>query len=199
MGNGGVRPPAFWRPLIPVVGRSIDYSDTKPPRKPIRNPFVLLSYLDVLTLLLFNGVIYAVFYGVTATIPELFETAYPSLNQTEVGLCYLAIGGGMLIGTVSNGKLLDHEYQVVKRSVIRKAQQDTEKSDVWEDIVKNDKFPIEKARLRSAFIYTAIFIVSTIGYGWCIQAKVHLAGSLILQFISEFIGLRMCPFNHHHI
>ena len=70
-----------------MVGRSIEYSDTKPPPKPLRNPFVLFTYLDVLTLLFFNGIIYAVFYGVTATISELFETAYPSLNQTDVASC----------------------------------------------------------------------------------------------------------------
>ena len=185
MGNGSVRPPVFWRPLIPVVGRSIEYSDTKPPPKPLRNPFVLFTYLDVLTLLLYNGIIYAVFYGVTATISELFETAYPSLNQTEVGLCYLAIGGGMLIGTITNGKLLDREYQVIKRSIIRKAQRDSEKDFDWKAFVEDDKYPIEKARLRSAFIYTAIFIAAVFGYGWSIQARLHLAVPLILQFISE--------------
>ncbi|VDB85273.1 unnamed protein product [Peniophora sp. CBMAI 1063] len=186
VGNGSVRPPAFWRPLIPVVGRSLEYSDTKPPPKPLRNPFVLFTYLDVLALLLFNGVLYAVFYGVTATISELFQTAYPSLNETEVGLCYLAIGGGMLIGTVTNGRLLDYEYQVIKRSIIRKAERDPEKEFDWEEFVKADKYPIEKARLRSAFIYTAIFIATTFGYGWSLQAKVNLACPLILQFIIGF-------------
>lgn len=186
VGNGSVRPPAFWRPIIPVVGRSLDYSDTKPPPKPLRNPFVLFTYFDILALLFFNGILYAVFYGVTATISELFQTAYPSLNETEVGLCYLAIGGGMLIGTVTNGKLLDYEYQVIKRSIIRKAQEDSEKDFNWEEFDEAGKFPIEKARLRSAFIYTALFIATTLGYGWCLQAKVNLAGSLIMQFISEF-------------
>lgn len=39
-----------------------------------------------------NGIIYSVFYGVTATISTLFEEAYPFLSETDIGLCFLAIG-----------------------------------------------------------------------------------------------------------
>ena len=55
-------------------------------------------------MLLFNATLYAVFYGVTASISTLFSDIYPFLNQTDIGLCFLGIGGGMAIGSVIGGR-----------------------------------------------------------------------------------------------
>jgi hypothetical protein len=185
VGNGSIRPSYIYRPIFPVVGRAVETETEKPARKNFRNPLVLLTYPDIIVLLVFNATLYSVFYAITATISTLFEETYPFLNPTDIGLCFLAIGGGMIFGTTIGGKLLDFEYQVNKRSVIKKIQRNSE--DVtFEDIVKEDKFPIERARLRVSFLYSIFFIVCTIGYGWCLQAKVSLAGTLIMQIISEF-------------
>jgi len=182
VGNGSVKPPLIYRPPLSLVEKNFDPNATRPLRRRFRNPLVLFTYPDVIVLLVFNGILYSVFYGVTATISTLFEETYPWLNQTEIGLCFLAMGGGMVFGTMINGKLLDRDYQTIKKSIILKAE--TEKKGVtFEDIVREDKFPIEKARLRSASIYATLFIACNVGYGWCIQAKVSLAGPLLLQII----------------
>ncbi|KAI0034181.1 MFS general substrate transporter [Vararia minispora EC-137] len=185
VGDGGVIPPPIYRPLIPVVARKIPRDSERPPHKPFRNPLLLFTYPDVIVLLVFNGTLYSLFYAVTASISTLFEDAYPFLNTTDIGLCFLAIGGGMVIGTVLNGKLLDRDYQVIRHELIRKLE-DTKKEATLEDIIKEDKFPIEKARLRSTLVYSTLFVACSIGYGWCIQAKVSLAGPLILQVIIGF-------------
>jgi hypothetical protein len=184
VGNGSITPAPIYRPLAPVIGRRVKHSDVKPQHEKYRNPLLLFTHPDVLLLLAFNGVLYAVFYGVTATISTLFEGAYPFLSTMDIGLCFLAIGGGMVIGAVINGKLLDHDYQSIKRRVIRDAQRDSEKEVKFEDIVADDKFPIEQARLRSTSVYSFLFMACITGYGWCLEANVSIAGPLILQILS---------------
>ena len=174
-------------PLIPIIGAKAqepDYS-SRGAHRGFANPLLLFLYPDVTLLLLFNGIVYSEFYAVTATISTLFQTAYPFLDQTDIGLCFLAIGGGMLIGGVVIGKLLDADYQRVKRKTLQRLEQDPEKKVAAEDVTKEEHFPIEYARLRTMPVYLAIFVVATIGYGWCLHAKVSLAGPLVLQIISK--------------
>lgn len=189
VGDGSIQPPLLYRPVIPLVGRHIETPLThdRPPRKPFINPFRILTYPDVVILLIFNGTICAVYYGVTATTSSLFQDTYPYLNQTDIGLCFLSIGGGMLIGTISSGKLLNRDYVAIREQLVRKAQGDSEKLSAVDvkAIEKDVSFPIEKARMRSVPTYTAVFSACVIGYGWCLQSKVSIAVPLVLQFFSE--------------
>ncbi len=166
----------------------------------------MTEYLQ--TLLVFNGVVYAVFYGVTASLSSLFTEIYPFLNQTKIGLCFLAVGGGASCGTVSSGWLLDKEYQAVKRDLVKKAMiqraeaeklanppsskaNDTEHStentrkNIIMEVTKEENFPIERARLRTVPFLLIVYAACVIAYGWCLQRKVALAGPLVLQFFSE--------------
>lgn len=191
VGNGSIPPPKAYRPLIPIIGRTAQAADDadKPPRRGFANPLRLFTYPDVSLLLFFNALVYAVFYGVTATISTLFQPIYPFLNETDIGLCFLAIGGGMLIGGVVTGEILDHEYKRVKRDMIRKAEADPERKIRPEDVTKEEHFPIEYARLRLMPAFFAVYVAACIGYGWCLQAKVNIAGPLILQIISECLPM----------
>ncbi|KAJ7762584.1 MFS general substrate transporter [Mycena metata] len=178
VGNGSIPPPGpplIARPLLPLIGRRRKNPTQAPlpsrPHKPFRNPLRLLLNLDILILLFFNGVICAVFYGVNASISTIFHETYPQLGETELGLCFLAIGGGMLIGSAGSGKLLDWDYQRVKRSILAETSEKSE---------QNYAFPIEQARMRLMPILVAFYIASCTGYGWCIEKKVSLAGPLIL-------------------
>ncbi|RPD67367.1 MFS general substrate transporter [Lentinus tigrinus ALCF2SS1-7] len=185
VGDGSVPPPKSYRPLIPVIGRAQqepDYS-SRGNRRGFANPLLLFLYPDVTILLLFNALIYAEFYAVTATISTLFQPTYPFLNETQTGLCFLAIGGGMMVGGIVNGELLDSEYQRVKRKAIRKLEQDPESKVKLEDVTKEANFPIEVARLRLMPVMFAIYVAACIGYGWCLDAGVNIAGPLILQII----------------
>ncbi|KAH9858031.1 MFS general substrate transporter [Lenzites betulinus] len=185
VGNGSIRPPKIYQPLIPIIGRTtpdIDASE-KPPRRAFANPFLLFTYPDVALLLFFNALVYSVFYGVTATISTLFQPIYPFLNETDTGLCFLAIGGGMLVGGVVTGEVLDKEYQRVKRRMIRQVEADPESKIRPEDVTKEEHFPIEYARLRLMPVFFAVYAAACIGYGWCLQAKVNIAGPLILQIV----------------
>ncbi|PBK76751.1 MFS general substrate transporter, partial [Armillaria solidipes] len=184
VGDGSVVPSKFYRPLIPVVGKTTsDPSFARPSPKPFRNPLRILNNLDIILVLSVNAVINSLFYGVTASMSTLFSEAYPSLNQIQIGLCYLAMGGGLVFGSYVLGRVLDQEYGKLRRSVMAvQGPGNTEKSETGID----DNFPIEKARLRLVPFSMLIFAACCAGYGWCVQERVNLSGPLLLQVTIGF-------------
>ncbi|KAJ7090815.1 MFS general substrate transporter [Mycena belliarum] len=191
VGNGSIPPPAIYNPVVPITGRHSKkdpaaaaerYAAT---RKTFQNPLRLLLHADVALLLLLSGVIYSLFYAVTASISTVFHNTYPQLNETELGLCFLAIGGGMVLGTLFCGKVLDWDYQRVRRSIPVAQGQTVEAGK------PDETFPIEKARLRLVPALLFIYVVSCIGYGWCIERRTHIAGPLVLLVLIGLVGPSM--------
>jgi len=146
----------------------------------------MFVYPDVCVLLLFNGTCYAVMYGVTASLSVIFAKIYPYLTQTDLGLCFLPIGGGMFIGTSISGKLLDAWYRRIRDRLIHEARTRSEKDVDPKALEKDPSFPIEKARLQVLPCVLFVYTVCVIGYGWTLQSRVSIVVPLILQFI---IGL----------
>ncbi|CAO2648591.1 Nn.00g078580.m01.CDS01 [Neocucurbitaria sp. VM-36] len=168
-GNGSVRVPRHLRAVVPIVGRKeyLETGDgefTRAKTKHSVNPFVLFTYPDVIVLLTFTGLVYAVNYTITATISSSFAKIYPDLSETVLGLCYLPVGAGMIIGSTMTGKMLDWEYARIKSKA-------------------GDKFTIEYARLRIMPFYLTLFVICVVAWGWTIQARAHLAVPLILGVV----------------
>ncbi|KAJ8519675.1 hypothetical protein ONZ45_g3423 [Pleurotus djamor] len=206
VGNGSIRPSRIYRPIFPLLTLYEDRKETDSPVEPskptFRNPLRILTYPDVVTLLFFNGIVYSVFYGVTASLSTLFTEVYPFLDQTRIGLCFLAIGGGASIGTVATGRLLDKEYQSIKRDLVRNAIANRpidakvvdvrvlgDDKTVAAEVTKDENFPIEKARLRTVPYFLALYVGCVMGYGWCLQKRVSIAGPLVLQAIIGYISV----------
>jgi len=159
-----------------------------PPRKSFTNPLLMFAYPDVFVLLVFNGTYYAVMYGVMASLSVIFEKVYPYLTQADLGLCFLAMGGGMLTGTWLSGKLADSYYRKIREEMIRQARSDSEKDIDPKAVEKDPTFPIERARLQILPCIMFIYTASVIGYGWSLQSRVTIAAPLILQIISKFVS-----------
>ncbi|EIW87053.1 MFS general substrate transporter [Coniophora puteana RWD-64-598 SS2] len=188
--DGSVMPSKIYRPLIPLVGRGrISLSKERPPPRPFRNPLWLFTYPDVLNLLVLNGFLYAAFYAIIATISTLFEEVYPWLTETEIGLCYLAPGGGMMLGSVLIGRLLDRDYKRFKNLLKQGSGTDREKAAVHEGGSADVNFPVEKARLRIVPILVLLNAAACFGYGWCLQKEVNLAGPLLLSMLQGFVAV----------
>jgi hypothetical protein len=153
-------------------------------------------YPDVVILLIFNALLYSVFYGVTASISSLFADVYPFLNQTDVGLCFLAIGGGMMFGSMITGKLLDRDYATMQRKIAKTLEVDTERKVHTDSVTKDENFPLEKVRLRTLPIYFVLYTAAVVGYGWSLETKTSLAVPLILQIFSKALPSATCLLIH---
>ena len=94
-----------------------------------RNPFRLFLQPDILLLLAVNAIATAVFYGINTSTSTLFSVAYPFLNETTIGLCYLATGGGMIMSTSIMGRVLDWEYQTLRKRAETRTTADVTKED----------------------------------------------------------------------
>jgi hypothetical protein len=145
----------------------------------------MFAYPEIFVLLIFNGTLYAVMYGVIASLSVIFEKVYPYLNETEIGLCFIPIGLGMLISSFFSGRAMDSYYRKIRDDVIRQARVDSEKQVDPEAIEKDASFPIEKARLQILPWIVFVYTTCVIGYGWALQSRVTIAVPLILQFISK--------------
>ncbi|KAJ3805690.1 MFS general substrate transporter [Lentinula aff. lateritia] len=206
VGNGSLptKSSILHQPLIRIVGRGRAGGTSKPKsnqpqpsrkRKPFKNPFgILLRNPDITLILFFNGTVNAVYYAVTATISTLFASAYPQLGETEVGLCFLAIGGGMFLGSLTSGKVLDWEFGRIQEELVKekgrgKGIERGEGEEQKKTGRYDEEFPIEKARLRLIPFFMIFFVGANLGYGWSIQRQVHISVPLILQFIVGFIAI----------
>ncbi|GJN90279.1 hypothetical protein Rhopal_003285-T1 [Rhodotorula paludigena] len=172
----------------------------KPPQKGWKNvrPFAPLKMFrekDVVCVLVFNAITYTLFYTVTTSTGSVFKDTY-GLNETELGLCFLANGVGCLLATFTGGPRMTADYKHVRQQVERKklaegiSLEEQKRQQKGQDQNDLSAFPIEKARLRSMPVNAAYFffllVAATIVYGWVVDRGVHISVPLIMQFI---IGL----------
>ena len=147
--EGRNRIPILYQPVIPIIGRQISQGPTVVRReatraaKVSRNPFRLFLQPDILLLLALSAIVTAVFNAINTSISSLFLSAYPFLNESKIGLCYLAIGGGMIVATPIMGCVLDWEYQTFRK---RAEKRNTALGLTTADTTKEDFFPLEQVR-----------------------------------------------------
>ncbi|SJL10096.1 uncharacterized protein ARMOST_13478 [Armillaria ostoyae] len=103
--------------------------------------------------------------------------------RANVGLCYLANGGGLILGAIGNGRLLDFDYRRARDKLQRAAQDKT----INESVLQNrNTFPLESVRLQWAPHFVIMYAACVIGWGWCVEKSVLLVGPLILQVALGF-------------
>ena len=144
--EGRDRVQILYQPVIPIIGRQVPQGPTVARgaiTKVFRNPFRLYLEPDILLLLIINATVDAVIYGVATPTSSLFSAAYPFLDDTKIGLCYLAIAGGMIMASLIMGRVLDWEYQTFRK---RAETRITVLGLTTADITKEDFFPLEKVR-----------------------------------------------------
>ncbi|KZV89327.1 MFS general substrate transporter [Exidia glandulosa HHB12029] len=177
VGNGTVYPPWYGRPVFPFLTHYATHEKVpKPAIRRARNPFLVFKQLDVCILLAGNAVVNSLFYAVATTASPLFTENYPELSETDIGLTFLAIGGGMFAGTIFAGRLLDRSWRRAGGPQTRNIPLE---------------FPTERVRLSISPLYLALMCAASVGYGWAVQNGVHLAVPLILHFIIGYTAISL--------
>ncbi|EWC47211.1 hypothetical protein DRE_03330 [Drechslerella stenobrocha 248] len=189
VGNGGIPPPPLnLTPLQKLVAPAP--SDPDQPgrerrtlRDLIPNPFRSIEIIfnkDVSIILFVMSIYYAAFYAIISTVPQTFADIY-GYNELKIGLCYFSFGGGAIIASVVNGRLLDRNFRIVaeQEGVTIGSQK----------LANMSEFPIERARLRGIFWPMSLCIAATIPYGWTLYCRTHVAAPLVLLFIIGFTNI----------
>ncbi|KAF8534895.1 major facilitator superfamily domain-containing protein [Trichophaea hybrida] len=182
-GKGEVKTSGIYRPLAlkspPYATEKTPASGTAKKEKltftAFAAPFKFAIEPDVFTSLLFGGVVYTVYSMLSASTTASLQTIY-GLNDLKVGLAFGANGIGCVLGSISSGMILDRDYKKIKRKHEQK---------IKEKMLVRDEadFPIERARLRSAWIMILVFGFAIFGYGWALETRSHLVVPLVFQFL----------------
>ncbi|KAI1282952.1 hypothetical protein F5Y07DRAFT_202614 [Xylaria sp. FL0933] len=146
----------------------------------IPNPFpsVCLSFhRDMALILWLCATPYAVWYCIQTSILLIYRHDY-GFDDLEVGLSFLADGGGVIVGGVIAGRLIDWSF---KTSIGAGFTSDIKKG------IGIDSFTIEEARTTTSIPIMLVSMFAVGGYGWAVHAHAHPAIPLILEF---YVGVK---------
>ncbi|KAI0466632.1 major facilitator superfamily domain-containing protein [Xylaria cf. heliscus] len=138
----------------------------------------LIFHRDTALILWLCATPYAVWYCIQTSIPLIYGPGY-GFNDLEVGSSFLAGGGGVIVGGVIAGRLMDWSF---KKTAIEAGFSPDKKKGI--DI---STFPIEKARSTASIPIMLVSMFAVGGYGWAVHTHAHPAIPLILQF---YIGAK---------
>lgn len=115
----------------------------------------------------FSGIIFMMFYFINTTLTRTYTIQY-GLSSGTVGLCYLPLTVGGIIGSNFGGSFADRIYN---RRVA----------------AANGNTTYPEMRISLELIGFAVFLQvgGFIAYGWCIHYNVHMAWGLVAEFISK--------------
>lgn len=102
-------------------------------------PIQTLLSLEITLAIIFVSVCYALWQMALTAQSTLLKQAY-NLNDTKLGLTYVANGVGYMISTASTGRLLDIDYRRIKSNYTGAAE----------------SFPLERAKLRTAWFWVGV-------------------------------------------
>jgi hypothetical protein len=191
VGNGSSPVKGINKALVPLIfskeTQAGESSPAAPPRQESRkfpNPLAALKLLSIpgtAIILLAYGINYTVYCCLQASLSTLFVDIY-HVSGLVAGLVYLPFGAAVALSAFATGRLLDFNYKktAAENGITVNKREGT----------ALEKFPIERARLRTVNFSVALSALLVMGYGWALQARVSMVVPLVLQF---FIGLTVQP------
>ncbi|KIM95859.1 hypothetical protein OIDMADRAFT_132862 [Oidiodendron maius Zn] len=192
-GNGSLRLKGIHQPLIRkfkkeppyMVDPDENFDLPKVALITFVKPVKLLMEKDVLTSLIFGGVVYAIWSMVTSSTTSLFKERY-HLNELLLGLAFLPNGLGTIVGSTIIGKLMNRDYAFTE-SEYKSFHSLPEGYKLSKKDLPDD-FPIERARLRNLWWIVVVFILSTSIYGWTLAFPAFTAkpGSIAVPLLFQF-------------
>lgn len=129
-------------------------------------PFQIIIGLEVTYIIIFLAIYYTAWQIVVTVMSTLFHETY-HLTELQIGLTFLGNGVGSIIGTLTTGKFLDFDYRRMK--------------DKFTGNVED--FPLEQARLRTIWLWSALQCTSVLVFGWTLRYRVHISVPIICTFV----------------
>ena len=180
VGNGSVPAKGLQKPLWAHLFQREKYAEkpeeaekdleTIAPKKKARldllGPLRILFSLQVGLVIIFLSIYYTVWQMTVTAMSTLFARTY-DLTEIQIGLTFIANGAGCFLGTLTTGKLLDIDYRRIKSSYTGNTAD----------------FPLEKARLRTIWLWSGLQCASSLIFGWTLQQRVHISVPIICTFI----------------
>jgi hypothetical protein len=158
-------------------------SEQSRPKMNFLAPFIYLTEADVFIGLWFNGVVYTIVYCYMTSTTKQFSIHYSFLSELEIGVCFLSMGVGIIVGSFLQGRLLDYNYRIVKKKFIEEHPDKPLSS-----------LPIHKARLGVLLPHLFLVTALTIIYGWLFYINAPLEAPLIIQFFGKLLLICGCYF-----
>lgn len=129
----------------------------------LRGPIDVLRHPEVALVVFFLSLHYATWQMSITAQSSLFKAEY-DLTELQNGLTFLANGLGCMVGTLTTGKLLDHDYRRAKGS-------------------DNRAPSLEILRLRTLWVWSPLQCAAVLAFGWTIDRHVHIAAPIVFSFI----------------
>lgn len=187
VGNGSIPARGVNQSLLGYLQQrkcaAIDSDVVRPPQKRgsgFPNPLNTLKILfDRLSgpILLYNGFFFTGMMVTTASIPTMYQEIY-HLSELDIGLCYISMGFGSLVATLTMGHVADWNFRRHATRLgldIKKGRQ--------QDLTN---FPIERVRFEAVLPGHIIGTLGFIAYGWTLQFRTSLAGPEVALFFVGF-------------
>jgi MFS family permease len=141
-------------------------------------PLRILINRQAIIPILFVSLYYSVWQMSITVMSTLFSRIY-HLNETEIGLTFIANGVGSMVGTLITGKILDLDYKRVETAF----DQDHENQN------NGEAFPLEKARLRLIPLFALLQCAAMLVFGCTLQYHVHISVPIITTFVTGWTAV----------
>lgn len=128
----------------------------------------ILTQPQAVFAVIFVGVYYMIWQMVLTVLATLFKTTY-NMSDLQIGLVYIANGVGCILGTALTGKFLDYDYRRIHKGFSGDPQD----------------FPLERARLRTVWLYAPVQCAAVLVFGWALNKDVNMSVPIICLF---FLG-----------
>lgn len=176
-GNGSVRPDSWLnrtpymslrRHIVKSSRDEVPAPETVLPPSSIKLYRTMQMFLekDVLIILLPNAIHYTAWFMLITAQSTLLVKHY-NFTTLQLGLSYIANGGGSVVGSLLSGKIMNRSYT---REVERFRAAYGEHASITASDVK---FNIHRARLAPFPYASAPHIAASLVFGWTIQYRVH--------------------------
>lgn len=137
----------------------------RPPKPSFKTYWNVVSYFPVLLCSMMGGLLFSSFYAQSITFSRVLQNQY-HFTSLQASLSYICPGISLVCGSLSGGRISDNLRQYLKK--------------------KNPDSYLPESRLSLQAFGIALSMAGILGYGWCVDHKVHVVAVFVFTFLIGF-------------